>query len=167
MIALGRTARLMAALCLVACQPQKPKPFVESAKFGIFYGGQIEERKQIPFELDPTKQTQGFRVDFGSPLAENVNVEWRVQKPESKKAQRSRRAKRKVQDPAPPETPPGPEHGVVRAGETRFERAVAFEPGDPTGLWNVRVVVRDKVVLDRAFEVFDPKNLAGHDEDGG
>jgi hypothetical protein len=43
----------------------------------------------------------------------------------------------------------------ARAGETRFDRTVSFEPGDPLGLWNVRVVVRDMVVLDRPFEVFD------------
>jgi hypothetical protein len=32
---------------------------------------------------------------------------------------------------------------------------LAFHPGDPLGVWNVRVVVRDKVVIDRPIEVFD------------
>jgi hypothetical protein len=34
-------------------------------------------------------------------------------------------------------------------------KAVAFEPGDSLGLWNLRVVLGDYVALDRSFLVYD------------
>ncbi|HVU01806.1 MAG TPA: hypothetical protein VHE30_08640 [Polyangiaceae bacterium] len=152
-----------AALVLLACQrPPAPSPG-PTAKFGIFFGGQIEERREIPFELDTAKQTQGFRVEFGGPLPREESVEWTITRPPMPK----RRAPRKAQ--AEPEPPRGPITGMerVRAGESRYERRLDFTPGDPLGLWNVRVVADGRVVLDRPFEVFDAAERARVAVDGG
>lgn len=137
-------------LCtLPSCDRGRPKELVAAARFGIFFGGQIQERRDVPFELDTARQTQGFRVEFSAPLTESTAVEWQVDRPAARRA--------------PPRAGAGGSPGalvekgsaIVRAGETRMERTLPFRPGDPLGLWNVRVVVRGKVVLDRPFEVYD------------
>jgi hypothetical protein len=150
-----RTGVLVVAAVVLAwagCKPEQPPPLVESAKFGIFFGGQIEERREIPFQLDRTRQTQGFRVDFSAPLTDDTPVEWRIDVPKSKPAP-TKKPPRDVETPPSARVLSGVEH--VRAGETRFDRETPFEPGDPLGLWNVRVVVRGKVVIDRPVEVYD------------
>jgi hypothetical protein len=136
----------------LGCDPPRPKEFVRRAEFGIFFGGQIQERRELPFDLDKSKQTLGFRVEFSERLRADVDVEWRIDRPP-----RSARGKPSARSKAPPDLERAPIGGkdVARAGEDRFDRAVGFEPGDPLGLWNVRVVVRGKVAVDRPFEVYD------------
>jgi hypothetical protein len=41
----------------------------------------------------------------------------------------------------------------IPEGELGFEKALQFQPGDPTGLWNVRVIIGDHVLIDRPFVV--------------
>lgn len=132
-----------------ACGKERSRELVESARFGVFFGGQIQERREIPFELDRTRQTQGFRVDFSEPLPRNVTVEFRIDRPLPG-------GKRRSAGGSPPEAS-SVESGslVARVGESRIEQSVPFRPGDPLGLWNVRVVVDGKVVIDRPFEVYD------------
>jgi hypothetical protein len=150
----------------IACQPEKPKELVKSAKFGVFFGGQVEERKEIPFELDAAKQLQGFRVEFNEPLRGPTELIFRIDLPKAGALHK----KPKRDAPAPPkDTSPG-ESGteLIAAGETRFDHVTNFHPGDPLGLWNVRVVVAGKVVIDRPVEVFDPIERARlTPEDGG
>jgi hypothetical protein len=49
-------------------------------------------------------------------------------------------------------------HGqaTVPAGRERFDKVLGFRPGDPVGMWNIRVRVEDRIVIDRAFEVHRP-----------
>jgi hypothetical protein len=59
-----------------------------------------------------------------------------------------------------------------RSGEPVFEQALAFAPDDPLGLWNIRVLVGDRVVLERPFVVYDPverarREKAAVEADGG
>ena len=144
----------VASLALsLGCEPPRSKPLVKSARLGVFFGGQIEERREIPFELDPTKQSQGFRVDFSEPLLSETEVEWRVDMPRTTAPRRR----------ASPHEAPTPEalfattsgKDVARAGQTELDHVLSMHPGDPLGLWNVRVVVRGKVAIDRAIEVYD------------
>jgi hypothetical protein len=156
MKAAGRGASV-ASLCgiaLLSCSRPEPAAFVKSAKLGVFYGGQVQERTDVPFELDPGKQAQGFRIEFTEPLAADTDVEWRIDVP---KADPDRRRKPRVAGElaTPPRTSLSGKD-VARAGETALDHPLAFHPGDPLGLWNVRVVVRGKVVIDRPLEVFDP-----------
>jgi len=145
----------LTVICVVAfaaaCTPPPERTPDPTAKFGVFFGGQIQERREIPFELDGAKQTQGFRVEFGQKLLAATDVEWRIDRPTPAPRKTPRRTV------AAAEPPKGPIVGKerVRAGEDRFEQAIRFEPGDPLGLWNVRVVTEGRVVLDRAFELFD------------
>ncbi|HEX4335685.1 MAG TPA: hypothetical protein VH062_07195 [Polyangiaceae bacterium] len=137
---------------LASCARPAPPAFVKVAKLGVFYGGQVEERTDIPFELDPGKQTQGFRVEFSEPLASDTDVEWRIDVP---KADPEKKKKRAPGEPAEPPRTTLSGKDVARAGETTLDHVLTFHPGDPLGVWNVRVVVHDKVVIDRPVEVFD------------
>lgn len=153
--ALGRLALATLLVATTGCRPSPPKELVKSAKFGVFFGGQIQERREVPFELDPAKQTQGFRIEFSEPLAADTAVEFRIDMPT---LGRTGKKKPPRGDTAPPEPPATTQAGteLARAGESRIDHVTRFHPGDPLGLWNVRVVVRGKVVIDRAVEVYDP-----------
>jgi hypothetical protein len=145
---------LAGQLALSGCQAEQPRELVLSAKFGVLFGGQIEERREVPFELDPTKQTLGFRIEFSEPLTANAKVEWDIAPPRA--AGRGRAHAPEPQKPTP-EPARASSSGTedARAGETRFDHLTPFHPGDPLGLWNVRVVVRGKVVIDRPIEIYD------------
>jgi hypothetical protein len=136
------------------CANERPRESATvHAEFGVLFGGQIQERKEIPFELDSTKQTLGFRIDFGAPLPSDVGIDWQIVPP---LVARSRGKGAAPSASAPVEAPLRlSAHEVARAGETRFERAVDLKPGDPIGLYNARVVAGGRVVIDRAFEVYD------------
>jgi hypothetical protein len=136
------------------------------AEFGIFYGGQVQERDEIPFELDAAKQRQGFRLIASLPPKQALEVHWelgragrgrRVPDSQGRKARA-----RQVQL--------GRAH--FRPGEPVFEQVLPFAPDDPMGLWNIRVLVGDQVVIDRPFVVFDPversrRREAAADSDAG
>lgn len=147
-------AILVSVAAPLACDPPRsaPKPLVRRAEFGVLFGGQIQERRELPFELDRSKQTLGFRVEFSEPLGADTDLEWRIDRPA-----RNARIKASRHPKPEPEAERAPLGGkeTARAGEVRFDRTVSFEPGDPLGLWNVRVTVRGTVALDRPFEVFD------------
>lgn len=136
------------------------------AEFGIFYGGQVQERDDIPLSLDATRQRQGFRLTHTPPPAEPLEVRWELGKPgQGRRAPDSqgRRAR-----PRPVQL--GRAH--FRAGEAVFEQALPFAPDDPLGLWNLRVLAGDQVVLERPFVVYDPverarREQAAADLDGG
>jgi hypothetical protein len=140
---------------LPGCRSAPPTELVKSAKFGVFFGGQIQERRELPFELDPAKQTQGFRVEFSEPLAADTAVEFRIDTPSPSRSGKKKPARGDTAAPEP-SAPLQAATEIARAGETRFDHVTSFHPGDPLGLWNVRVVVRGKVVIDRAVEVYDP-----------
>jgi hypothetical protein len=55
----------------------------------------------------------------------------------------------------------------VPSGQTRFEQALPFEPGDPLGVWNVRVVAGGQLVMDRRFLVYDAEERARAQRDAG
>jgi hypothetical protein len=126
----------------------------ESFEFGVFYGGQVQERDEIPFELDASRQRIGFRLTLSPPPAAPVEVRWELGRPGAGRRTtdgQGRKARpRKVQL--------GLAH--FRPGEAVLEQHVAFSPGDPTGLWNIRVLVGSRVVIDRPFLVYDPAERA-------
>jgi hypothetical protein len=144
---------VVVAGALAGCSRPPERPFVKSAKLGVFFGGEVQERREIPFELDAAKQVQGFRVEFTEPLTAETEIEWRIDMP------KTRAGKHRAKESAAPEAPPRETltgKDVARVSETTLDHVVSFHPGDPLGLWNVRVVVRGKVVIDRPIEVFDP-----------
>lgn len=139
------SARLCLAFCCApACEPVPPpaQGLVREARLGVFYGGQIQEREEVPMVLDQSRQSQGFRLEFERPLGKPVSIRWEIEMPGAGRG--------------------GPLHlsklGELTAqpGQQRIDQLFAFEPGDPLGLWNLRVHVEDELVIDRAWWVFDP-----------
>jgi hypothetical protein len=147
-----RAGVFAAALVMLACQSAKQSDrSAPRAQFGVFFGGQVQEREQIPFEISRARQVQGFRIDFEKPLADELPITWEINRPAKSRAKkRGASDERQVL------------HGEARArvGQTRFDQVLAFEPGDPLGTWNIRVVVGQDLVIDRRFLVYDAEQRA-------
>jgi hypothetical protein len=150
-VALG----LLAASCLCSCAEPAGSPTSPSltAQFGVFYGGQVQERERIALELDQTRQTQGFRLELVPAPREALEVRWELGMPAAGRIQKDSQGRRA----RPRLTQLGV--GRFRPGESRFEQSLAFAPGDPLGLWNIRVLVGSRVALDRPFWVYDQRQL--------
>jgi hypothetical protein len=147
---------LCAVLALAACEARgnAASHASVSAEFGILYGGQVQERDELPFELDAAKQRQGFRLVQSPPPAQPLEVRWELGRPG-----RGRRvADSQGRRARPRQVQLGRAH--FRPGEAVFEQVLPFEPDDPLGLWNIRVLIGDLVVIDRPFVVFDPNERA-------
>jgi hypothetical protein len=123
------------------------------AQFGVFFGGQVQEREQIPFDLDPARQQQGIRIVFSHPLTRVVHVSWEIDRPlrAGGAAAHARREPDRAVDRGAAD---------VAIGQTRFETLLPFKPGDALGTWNVRVLIDGRLVIDRRFLVYDPKDRA-------
>ena len=131
---------LLLALLGLACD-RTPKGVVQKAEFGVFFGGQVQELKEISKELDPGRQQHGFRLTFRAPLARDVSVQWELSLPASEKG--------------------GPRAALVgqasaKAGQSSFEMPLAFRPADPLGAWHAKVTADGQVVIDRDFAVVAP-----------
>jgi hypothetical protein len=135
------------ATLMGACRSPKSTP-TPSAQFGIFYGGQIQERQFIPFELNSAKQRIGFRLLFPTPLPEATEVLWEVSRPGAREPRAL-----PVSKPDRRVTEFG--SATLAQGEQRFEQVIALRPGDPLGLWNLRVATHDEVLIDRPFTLYD------------
>lgn len=151
----ARRSGLASALALAMSLPlscKSPGGAAEAsvrAEFGVFYGGQVQERQQLPFSVDSTRQTQGFRLQIASPPEKAIEVRWELGMPGTGRpvvdSQGRKARRRKVQLG----------RGRWRPGEAVFEQVLPFALGDPLGLWNIRVLVGSRVVLDRPFLVYD------------
>lgn len=142
-----RAALLLPVMAFgLACDTPSPG-VVQSAEFGIFYGGQIQERDEIPFQPDASRQQQGFRVGFKQPLGSPVVVKWELSRPARKRRGQT------VSRPEGRVTELG--EATVPAGERQFEQRFPFVPGQPLGLWNIRVTLGSRVLIDRPFTVYD------------
>lgn len=120
------------------------------ARFGIFFGGEVQEREEVPLVLDRARQSFGIRVEFADPPASPVLVRWELEKPG-----------------------PGADGGGglvaygqarARAGEPVLDIPLAFRAGDRKGAWRVRVLLGDELLLDRGFRVVTPVPLPAAEE---
>ncbi|MBN2193139.1 MAG: hypothetical protein JW751_10015 [Polyangiaceae bacterium] len=149
----GATAILALAL-EVACSRHEmrddfPGPTAR-AEFGVYYGGQVQERERIPLEHDRTRQTQGVRLWFDGPLAKDIVVSWEIDMPGNTRGVRDvhgRVGRGRLQKL---------DEFRVPAGRSRFDQELVFRPSDPLGTWNIRVRVDGEIVIDRPFEVVKP-----------
>lgn len=125
-----------------ACdRPSAPALPVARAELGVFFGGQVQERKEIPFTLDRTKQIQGFRLTFHEPLRAPVQVRWEIDRP----APRGRGRAVELGD------------ARARVGMQVFDQEIDMKPGDPLGTWKVRVFVGDDLTIERTLAIYDPR----------
>jgi hypothetical protein len=145
---------------LAGCQQRAREGSVERAQFGIFFGGQVQEREQIPFEPSRARQVQGFRLDFRAPLERDLAIEWEINRPRTSRKRASNAA-------ASDERLVQLGQAQARAGQTRFEQVLTFKPGDPLGMWNLRVVADGQLVMDRRFLVYDEEERARAARDAG
>jgi hypothetical protein len=145
---------LLALPLLVACHTRPtgdpiPGP-VKSAEFGVFYGGQVQERERIPLVVDQTRQRHGIHIEFDEPTQRAMSISWELDMPGTTRGvrdERGIRGKGRLIEH---------DQATVPVGRTQFDRALAFRPDDPVGMWNIRVRVDDQVVIDRPFEVYRP-----------
>ena len=135
-----RRLLLAGALLGLGCS-RAPESVVAEAEFGVFFGGQVQELKEIAKELDPGRQRHGFRLTFRGPLEHDVKVTWELSLPATDKAM--------------------PRAALVgetsaRARETRLDVPLAFRPTDPLGVWHAKVTADGHVAIDRDFTVVAP-----------
>lgn len=154
-----RTVCVALGLLLVGC-PSKPSssdPLVERASFGVFFGGQIQDRAELPFELDESKQRCGIRIDFRAPLERPLPVGWEIDRPASDRAKSNSAADRVVEVG----------QASARAGERRLDVPILLRPGQLLGNWRVRVKVAGRAVIDRDVLVFDARERRERQLDAG
>jgi hypothetical protein len=151
---------LFALFALGCHEKPEPDPLLERAAFGVFFGGQIQDRKELPFELDPAKQSLGIRVDFREPLTRPVRVSWEIERPLNAKASASK-------GDAGQERVTEVGEAQARLGERRLDVPVLLRPGQVLGTWHVRVKVEERAVIDRDVLVFDPRERRERDADAG
>jgi len=142
----SRCLALFVALATFGCAKPSDAPSVD-AKFGIFFGGQVQEREMLPLVLDRTRQSHGIRLDFHEPPERPLRVAWEIEKPAAAKLEDAGKLV---------------EYGetTTRAGETRLEIPLVFRVTDRPGPWRVRLRVAERVVLDRPFKVVPPEPAA-------
>jgi hypothetical protein len=142
--ALARRALFAAFALAAACGCRKSaEPPAVTARFGVFFGGQIQEREEIPLVVDRARQTIGVRLEFSTPPTNESRVTWELEKPRAGKG----KALGTVVDYGEAHT---------RPGEPVLDVPLAFRDDDRPGAWHVRVALDGKSVLDRAFKVVPP-----------
>jgi hypothetical protein len=146
LLAISLALTALASGCLA---PEPRRGLVERAEFGIFFGGQVQERDEIPFTLDRGKQRTGFRIEFHEPLSHPLDVSWELDMPGTTRRGSDPRGRRGMGRIVKTGVAPAP------AGEKRLEIELPLSPGDPLGTWNVRVVIAEQIVIDRPFLVYD------------
>lgn len=111
------------------------------AELGVFYGGQVQQLRRVPWPDDGKRPTFGFRITFPEPLREAQVVRWEVDMPSRiTPGQRMERVAEAKLEP----------------GRVRLDQEVDVPVGARLGLWNVRVILGQRLVLDRAVTLFDP-----------
>ncbi|HTQ07499.1 MAG TPA: hypothetical protein VMI54_26765 [Polyangiaceae bacterium] len=135
-----RGLALLAVLFAGACHAAPEAPAVH-ARFGVFFGGQIEERDEIPLVLDRARQSLGIRLEFAAAPTAPERVSWELEKPRATKTGASLGS---IVDYGEART---------RPGEPVLDVPLAFREGDRPGAWRVRVALDGKNVLDRGFKV--------------
>ncbi len=127
---------------LVGCAPEPPEgDGPVRAELGVFYGGQVQQLRRVPWPEDGQRPTFGFRLTFAEPLPQEQVVRWEVEMPSRTTA--GQRIERIAE-------------ARLESGRARLDQAVEVPPGARLGLWNVRVIVGEQLVLDRAVTLFDP-----------
>lgn len=126
-------ARLAVCGALSGCDVAGDARDVE-AHAGVFYGGQVQRLAAVDWSSAAPPKI-GFRVLFsGSEQRVEHIVRWELTRPGP--------AGRRV-------TEIGEDH--LPAGRRQFDQVLEFPPSAPLGTINVRVLVDDQLVVDRAL----------------
>lgn len=134
--ALGLTA---AAVGLAGCSRAEGAPEqVARAELGLFYGGEVQERRRVSMPSDKPRPTIGFRLTMSAPLQRELGVRWEIDMPGP--------TARRVQNVGEARVP---------VGQSRFDQVISVPDNGGFGLWNVRVLTGERIVIDRAL-VLEP-----------
>lgn len=133
--------RGLALLPLLALGCHRDEGVVKEAELGVFFGGQVQELKEIEKELDAARQQHGFRLTFRAALAREVPVLWEISLPVPEKG--------------------GPRPALVgqttaKVGQSVLDVPLTFRPTDPLGVWHAKVTADHQVVIDRDFTLVAP-----------
>lgn len=142
-------ALLVGLACGTGCRHGAPDADVR-ARFGVFFGGEVQEREQIPLVLDRARQTIGLRLEFTAAPTAARELVWELDKPAGKK---------------PNDTTRVVAYGEAktRVGETVQDVPLAFQQNDRPGAWRVRVTLDGKRLLDRPFTVIPASEAPSED----
>ncbi|MGC4092203.1 MAG: hypothetical protein QM756_30850 [Polyangiaceae bacterium] len=132
---------LFLPLCLLfSCRSPQPDNGVERVEFGVPFGGDIQDRAQIPLDLESRELL--LRVTFKGPLPRERLLGWELERPSTQR---------------------GADGGLlfaaevgearVPAGESRAEAKLAFRRTDPPGPWRIRARLDGQALFERTFEV--------------
>jgi len=149
-----RNMLILALACSIFGCEQHPSNHRTVVKVGIFYGGQIQNRLEWPLILDTTRQTQGFRIEFASPLTKPARVHWDVTRP---------KLRHKRRETSHDETGPSSFDATIPSGSERFDQVIAFEDTDRVGDWKLTVSVDGATVWDRIIHII-PKPTSTPDD---
>ncbi len=127
---------LLLALATFGCARRDAADLVSRAELGVFYGGQVQERREVSMPKDRPRPTVGFRLTFAEALREPLSVRWEVDMPGPAERRVSRVAE-----------------ASVPAGQGRFDQVIELPPNASFGTWNVRVETEGRLVVDRAFSL--------------
>ena len=126
---------VLACTVTVGCERRDAEAdVVARAELGIFYGGQVQERREISMPSDRPRPTIGFRLTMASPLRESLAVSWEVDMPGP--------VERRVQSVG---------EALVAEGQGSFDQVIPVPQNAVLGTWNVRVQVAERLVIDRAL----------------
>ncbi len=127
--------------CAVGCHRASSERV--TARFGVFFGGQLQEREELPLIVDRARLPIGVRLHWSEAPTSPEHVHWELEQPVSAK---DADAGRLVA------------FGDARArpGESDLDVPLSFRPNDHTGAWRVRVSVEGRLVHERAFRVVPP-----------
>lgn len=120
---------------------REPQRLVEAAEFGVFFGGQVQELKELKKELDPARQRHGFRLTFAAPLPHDLPVSWELSLPATDKS-------------APRPALVG--EVTAKRGSSVLDVPLSFRLQDPLGGWHAKVTAGGQTVIDREFTLVAP-----------
>jgi len=130
---------------LAGCRSPSVDSDVLRVEFGVPFGGDIQDRAQIPLDLETRELA--LRVTFREPLVRDRVLSWELERPSNAR---------------------GSDGGMLFAaelgearvgkGERSAEAKLAFRRSDPPGPWRIYARLDGRALLDRKFEVVDPKH---------
>jgi hypothetical protein len=135
----------LALLACAACRARSDDPELDRVEFGVLFGGDIQDRAEIPLQHDAAQQELALRVTFRKEQTRERVVSFELERPTAQRA------------------PDGgisyaAQLGEIRAlpGERRAEAKLGFRRGDLPGPWRLLVRLDGRQVLERRFTVVEP-----------
>jgi hypothetical protein len=136
-------ALALGATLLAGCRNSNVDPEVERVEFGVPFGGDIQDRTQIPLDLEGRELA--LKVTFRAPLTRERSLSWELERPTNSRAS----------DGGMLFSAELGEARVLR-GERSAEAKFSLRRGDLPGPWRIRVRLEGRTLLERRFEVTEP-----------